>query len=337
MAVGLALFLLALSHPIGAVIAFAAVPFLVFAVRPVLIANSALNVVVALVFPTVFAVAAFCYVAWVFPGAGWSFLAAPAESLSAWSVGMARVFGDGLTGSLAVDAGLMIGVALVLGAPIAPAALIWVRRRRALVMPALVFAATMVTAGAIAVATGLFGDPTAVTVAAPVLAAVVMTRVPAIREHLAFVLPLLVLGWAGGALSLALVDPATRIYLHAALDGRGGDRERLDALAAGGAAIARDGVLADSDNAPAFVVGRGRARGIHDPSSQAFAIATLFSRIETPFVAVPDPHSSTGANDRLNKAFPTLFGHGAAGYRIVYQNDTWKIFGRLKKSSAKDD
>ena len=54
MAVGLALLGLAFSHPIGAAIAFAAVPFLVFAVRPVLVANSALNVVVALVFPTVF-------------------------------------------------------------------------------------------------------------------------------------------------------------------------------------------------------------------------------------------------------------------------------------------
>ena len=54
MAVGLALLGLAFSHPIGAAIAFAAVPFLIFAVRPVLVASSAFNVVVALVFPTVF-------------------------------------------------------------------------------------------------------------------------------------------------------------------------------------------------------------------------------------------------------------------------------------------
>ena len=54
MAVGLALMALAFSHPMGAAFAFAAVPFLAFAVRPMLVANSALNVVVALIFPTLF-------------------------------------------------------------------------------------------------------------------------------------------------------------------------------------------------------------------------------------------------------------------------------------------
>ena len=82
MDVGLALMALAFSHPMGAAFAFAAVPFLAFAVRPMLVANSAFNVVVALIFPTFFAIAAFSYVSWIFPGDGWTFFAAPAESLS---------------------------------------------------------------------------------------------------------------------------------------------------------------------------------------------------------------------------------------------------------------
>jgi hypothetical protein len=84
MVVALAMVGLVFSHPMGAAIVVAAVPFLVLAVRPALIANSALNVVVALIFPTVFCVGAFVYVSGVFPGSGWSFLAAPSASLAAW-------------------------------------------------------------------------------------------------------------------------------------------------------------------------------------------------------------------------------------------------------------
>src|SRR6202023_2976036 len=101
----------------------------------------------------------------------------------------------------------------------------------------------------------------------------------------------------------------------------GGEPERTDALAAGGAAVGRDGVLADTENAPALVLGRGSARGMHGPASEPFALALMFSRLEPPFVGVPDPQSQSGANDRLNRAFPTLFRRGAPGYRIVYQNN----------------
>src|ERR1700692_1983107 len=137
MAVGLALVGLAFSHPIGAAIAFAAVPFLIFAVQPSLAASSALNVVVALVFPAVFAVGAFYYLAWVFPGAGWSFFAAPAESLAAWRAGVAGVLGDAPPGLLALDAGFAMAIALALGAPLVVVALGLAFRRRAAVAPAL--------------------------------------------------------------------------------------------------------------------------------------------------------------------------------------------------------
>ncbi len=329
MATGLALLGLAFSHPMGAAVGFASVPFLAFAVRPALVMRSAFNVVVALVFPSVFAVAAFSYVSWVFPGAGWSFFAAPAQSVATWTADAARVFGDGLLGLRALDASLAMVAALAIGAPLAWAALAVVRRRRPLVTPALVFAASTVAATAMAAASGLFGDPTALAVAAPVLAAVVVTRVPEVRQRLALVVPLLALGWLGGALGVALIDPGTVYHLRAALQGHGGEPERLDALAVGGAASGRDGVLADTDNAPGFVLGRGGARGLFGPASEPFALALLFSRVETPFVAVPDPQSTVGMTDRLDKAFPTLFRDGAPGYGIVYQNNTWRIFGRL--------
>jgi hypothetical protein len=328
MAVGLALMGLAFSHPMGAAFAFAAMPFLAFVVPPVLVASSAFNVVVALIFPTFFAIAAFSYVSWIFPGDGWSFFAVPAESLSLWTAAAAGVFGTGFSSFLTFDASLAMGAALAVGAPIAMVTLALVYRQRPLVVPGVVFAAIAIAATAISVLSGFFGDPTAIVVATPILAAVVVIRIPVAREHLGLAIALLALGWLGGLTSLALVDPITLNYFNAA-SGRGGG-DRADALAAGGAAVGHDGVLADVDNAPAFVLGRGRAGGIFGPESEPFALAMLFSRIDAPFVAVPDPQSETGLSDRLDKAFPSLFRDGAPDYRVIYQNYTWRLFARSK-------
>ena len=327
MSVGLALMALAFSHPVGAAFAFAAVPFLVFALRPGLVAHSAFNVVLVLVFPTVFAIAAFSYVSWIFPGDGWTFLAAPTQSLSLWTAAVARVFGDRLSESLSLYASLAMAVALMIGAPIAPIMLLMVRRRRPLVVPAEIFFGIAITAAALSVMTGFFGDPAAIVTAAPIMAASTVIRVPVAHERPGLTIALLLWGWLGGIAGLILVDPSTVGYLRGAAVI--GGSARLDALTAGGAVSRDDGVLIDADNAPAFVLGRGRVRGLLGPQSEAFALAILFDRIDTPLVAVPDPQSSTGANDRLDKAFPNLFSEGAPGYRVLYQNNTWRIFTRL--------
>ena len=329
MHVGLALMALAFSHPMGAAFAFAAMPFLAFAVRPVLVAKSGLNVVIALLFPMLFAIGAFVYVAWIFPGDGWTFFAAPAASLSLWTVAISNIFGGGFSRIPAIDASLAMGAAIAVGAPAAPVMLALAYRRRPLVTPAAVFVAAAIAATAISVSSGLFGAPTAIVVAAPVLAAAVMLRVPIARQRPNLAVGLVIAGWLGGFVSLAIVDPTTVNRLYAA-DGSGRDGERLDALAAGGATIGRDGVLADVDNAPAFVLGRGDTRGILGPQSESFALAMLFRRIDSDVVAVPDPQSTTGANDRIDTAFPLLFQYGLPGYRVVYQNNTWRIFVRGK-------
>jgi hypothetical protein len=328
MSVGLALVALAFSHPLGAAFAFAAVPFLVFAVRPALVAYSPFNVVIALIFPTVFAIAAFSYVSWIFPGDGWTFLAAPAQSLSLWAAAVTRAFGDRLTGSLSLCASLAMAVTLVIGAPIAVVMPLFVRQRRPLIVPAEIFATIAIVATALTVLTGFFGDPTAIVIAAPVLAATIVIRIPLARERPGLTVALLLWGWFGGLTGLVLVDPIAVNYFHGAAI-RGGS-ERIDALTAGGAVAKDDGILVDVDNAPAFVLGRGRVRGILGPQSEPFTLAMLFDRIDTPFVAIPDPQSSTGVNDRLDKTFPNLFREGAPGYRVIYQNNTWRLFARIK-------
>jgi membrane protein XagC len=328
MHVGLALMALAFSHPMGAAIAFAIIPFLAFVVRPSLVAHSAFNVIVALVFPTFFAIAAFSYVAWVFPGDGWTFFAAPAQSLAIWTASVEQLLGDRLFAIPALEASATMALALAIGAPAAVVLLIMVRRRRPLVVPAAVFVAAILAATAISVLSGLFGDPAAMVVAAPVLEAVVLTRVPVARERCALVVALLAFGWFGGFWSLALADPVTVSTLRADFVADP-DSSRVDALAAGGASAGRDGVLVDVNNSPAFVLGRGSAAELLGPQSEAFALALMFARVDTPFVAVPDPLSAAGANDRLDKAFPLLFSAGLPGYRIIYQNNTWRLFGRV--------
>jgi membrane protein XagC len=328
MAVALSLLGVAFSHPMGAAIACAAVPLFVLSVRPELLSSWTLNLILTLMFPTAFCVAAFSYMSWVFPGSGWSFLVSPAEGIANWAAAFSDLFGRGLTGSLSLDAGIAVVAALLLAAPVVPIALIWVRRRRPLVMPALVIILMAATAASMAVVTGAFGDPAAVAVMPPILVAIVIVHVPPIRGRLAAVLPLLVVGWVGGIAGLAITDPRGAINARVVLNGRNVDVERLAATHLGSATIGHDGILVDTFNAPAVVLGRGRARGLLSPSDEAFTLGVLFSRIDTPFVAVPDPQIGTGAQDRLNKAFPLLYRRGAVGYRLVYDNANWRLYGR---------
>jgi hypothetical protein len=327
-AVALSLLGLAFSHPMGAAIACAAVPLFVFSVRPELLSSWVLNLVLTLVFPTAFCVAAFSYMSWVFPGSGWSFLVAPTEGVANWAAGFSDLFGGGWTGSLALDAGVAVVVALLLAAPIVPVAIVWVWRRRPLVAPALVIIAMTSIAASVAVLTGLFGDPAPVAVMPPILAAIIILHVPPVRERLALVLPLLILGWFGGLAGLAIVDPRGAMNVRVAIKGRGVDMERVAAINLGNATVGRDGILVDTFNAPAIVLGRGRARGLLSPSDEAFTLGVLFARIDTPFIAVPDPQVGIGAQDRLNKAFPLLYRRGAAGYRLIYDNANWRLFAR---------
>jgi membrane protein XagC len=330
MAVALSLLGLTFSHPMGAAIACATIPLFVLSLRPELLSGRPLNVVLALVFPTAFCVAAFSYMSWVFPGSGWTFLIAPAEGVATWAAGFSSLFGRGLTGSLALDAGIAVVGALLLAAPIVPVAIVWIWRRRPLVSPALTIVAMTVVAAGIAVTTGLFGDPAAIAVMPPILAAIMIVHMPPVRERLAVVLPLLVLGWFGGIAGLAIADPSGTVNVGVALKGRNVDMERIAAINLGNATVGRDGILVDTLNAPAVVLGRGRARGLLSPSDEAFTLGILFSRIDTPFVAVPDPLIGIGAQDRLNKAFPLLYRRGAAGYHLIYDNAGWRLFARTE-------
>jgi hypothetical protein len=157
---------------------------------------------------------------------------------------------------------------------------------------------------------------------------------PPIRRRWGIVLAMLALGWFGGIPGLAVTDPGGAVNVAIALEGRNVDAERIAAINLGNATVGRDGILVDTQNAPAVVVGRGSARGLLPPSDKAFTLGILFSRIDTPFVAVPDPEIGSGAQDRLNKAFPLLYRQGAAGYHLVYENAGWRLFARTEAANG---
>ena len=330
MAVGLSLLGLSFSHPMGAAIACAAAPLFVLSIHPEAFSRNSLNLLLALLFPTAFCVAAFSYMSWIFPGSGWTFLIAPTEGVATWAAGFANLFGRGLTGSLSLDAGIVVIAAVLIGAPIAPVAIVSIWRLRPLLSPTLMFVAMTVAATALAVTTSVFGDPAAVAVMPPILAAIIIIHMPPVRRRLAVVLTTLVLGWFGGIAGLAIADPSGTVNVAVALEGHDVDAERVAAINLGNATVGRDGVLVDTLNAPAVVLGRGGARGLLSPSDEAFTLGILFSRIDTPFVAVPDPQIGSGAQDRLNKAFPLLYRRGAAGYRLIFENAGWRLFARTE-------
>ena len=330
MAVGLSLLGLSFSHPMGAAMACAAAPLLVLSIHPEVFSKSSLNLLLALLFPTAFCVVAFSYMSWIFPGSGWTFLIAPAEGVASWAAGFTNLFGRGLTGSLSLDAGIVVIAAVLIGAPIVPVAIISIWRLRPLLSPTVMFVAMTVAAAGLAVTTGLFGDPAAVAVMPPILAAIIIIHMPPVRKRLGIVFATLVLGWFGGLAGLAITDPSGTVNVAIALEGRHVDAERVAAINLGNATVGRDGVLVDIQNAPAVVLGRRGARGLLSPSDEAFTLGILFSRIDTPFVAVPDPQIGIGAQDRLNKAFPLLYRRGAAGYRLIYENAGWRLFARTE-------
>ncbi|MEX0752038.1 MAG: hypothetical protein WD073_03835 [Xanthobacteraceae bacterium] len=327
MMAGLALLGAAFSHPLGPAIAAAAMPFLAFTVRPVLVAGSAVNIVLTLAFPTLFGAAAFAYVSWVSPARSIRFFASN-DVVSGWTASLGPLPSIEFFGLAALDAGLVMVGVLIAAAPLAFVAIAWVYRRRPLLVPVAIFAAIAVTAASFAVVMRLDGNFATLTVAAPILAAIVLGRIPIARYRHPIVLLLLLLGFLGGAGALAVIEPRTVTQVADALQGGDGDRERMDALALGAATDGRRGVLVDGFNAPAVVLGRGHASGLLLPPNASFSITMLLSRIDAPFVAVPDPHSRTGARDRLNEAFPLLYRNGPPGYRLIYQNNTWRLFAR---------
>ena len=139
---------------------------------------------------------------------------------------------------------------------------------------------------------------------------------------------------AVGIAGLAIADPSGAINVATALEGRSVDAERVAAINLGNATMGHDGVLVDTTNTPSVVLGRGSARGLLPPSDEAFTLGILFSRIDTPFVAVPDPQIGSGAQDRLNKAFPLLYRRGAPGYQLIYDNAGWRLFARTETALA---
>ena len=299
MAVGLALVALAFSHPMGAAFAFAAVPFLVFAVRPALVANSAVQC---------------ASLRWFFRPSSRSPLSATCRGFFPAPVGAfwsrrpkacrsgprrsSRGFGGRLTGCDRARCRADVRLRSCSARRSAGRHHARVVRRRPLVVPAARLRRRVHRGGGLCRGDRHVRRSGGLAVAPAVLAALVVTRVPDVRRPVAALLPLLRAGWSavpsvsrsstrGWPRASPMPSPSSsRARLRPAQTIRWKGRPRSTPAARPPATTAS---WWKSINAPAFVLGRGRARGIISAADERSTLAILTRRVRYAVRRRPGP------------------------------------------------
>src|SRR5262249_58174871 len=133
------------------------------------------------------------------------------------------------------------------------------------------------------VSTGLLGNPASVGVAAPILALLVIVRIPELGRWPARLIALLIVGWIGGFLGTLTIDPGAGLAAAGA-DPRIRATDRADAFRLGAATKELDEVMVDSEHAPMVIIGRERVHGLIAPLSDSYALSMLRARVDAPYV-----------------------------------------------------
>jgi hypothetical protein len=308
-----ALALLALADGSGLLFALAAAPVIAIAAPPEMLGRAPLGLLLILLFPLLAALAGMGFVALIFDGDA--------------AAGLAGLRGTALAGQAGGEAALALPALAVAVPVLLLLPLISWRmpplRRLALALAGL--AAAPVVLG-MAMGRGDHG----LSAVAPALglaaaAAVLMAR-DAARTRL--VLPLLLVGMAGGAAAIGLSADAGAARLRATLTGAPPpERPELDALAQLARAIdGRSGVLVDIQAAPALTALRGTTAGLIPPGDPRFALAALRRRPDAPLVAVRGQDDGLARRDLVAIAFPQLHAAGVEGYALAWESGPWRLY-----------
>ncbi len=91
-------------------------------------------------------------------------------------------------------------------------------------------------------------------------------------------------------------------------------------------AASRLTTLLDDRTGYRVIIARGDARDLALPFSDTFKLQLRRGHPDVPQIAVPDPSSRRGREDRINQRFPRLYAHGLPGYRRVYDRDGWRVY-----------
>jgi hypothetical protein len=325
MTIGVALAVLAAAHPIGLALGFASIPFLALAMPPDLVARSAIGTYLSVLFPWIFAVLALAFLNLIFNGEPWRFLdptVASAVSIDEATgtlpapldlVDLFRSFAQGL-------------VAAIIAMPVILLVLVETSQRLPLLMPTLAIIGISVSAAAFAHAYGATPEPTlALTPLVGFVAAGVAAWPNDTRKQVLLGIFLL-LGLAGGSiLALGWRAPELVRWRDAML---GAPQAATGAAAIIGARLAGvNDVLIDGELAPEIIAGRRSAVGLILPRDDRFHILALSGQLDASHVVVSNPEWF-GDRDRVNRAFPRLYAHGAPGYVQAFEGAGFRVYRR---------
>jgi hypothetical protein len=315
MLTAVALALLALAHPLGLMLVFAALPGLALAAPPGIMSRTPGSLFLVLLFPVVFMLGSFAYVRWIL-GAG------PLEFLSA-ATGVVQAGERGEPMRLGLFA-LQMAPALVLAAPLPIAFVIWSRKRTAQLFPALGLISVVVLAGVLQIL--LRGHADLALLLAMILPVVGACAAHAALQRTWLILLLLLAGLVGGwtiSLTPGMVgsQPLLSLNLQPAPPHKRGDR-------LGAALCGKAGVLIDTGAYPDLVQLCGTARGIIAAGEAEYDLQLLSHRLTSPFILVAGPEARSDI-DRVSNAFPDLYDRGARGYVLIYNAAGWRLYARL--------
>ncbi|CAB3739039.1 hypothetical protein [Paraburkholderia rhynchosiae] len=343
MNVALALAFTAFVDPLGALVCVAALPFLTLSVPPALLARSAFNSLLVVLFPLLFVILSFTYENALFEDSSTAFVTDIARHVSL-VVGTSEAVGHGVAGLFPALAGF--GIAVLTLAAAMPAAIVLTLHRRMAAECAKPFAAlcavALVAIAAVAIIAFMQGSAhisaTLTRIATPfvALAAVAVRQWPPHpRRGRTVAAVLLAAIGAGWGMSLTWqtgedarwLDAATGITVAGAPDG--------GAASLGRYLAGRSDVLIDAHAHPATLAARGSASGLVVRGDEPFMLAMLTRRIRSRFVAVPYPDQlPTLADDQLTQTFPALYQQGLNGYRLIYDTDGWRVYERRDAQST---
>lgn len=318
MLVSLGLALMAFAHPFGLLLVFASLPFLALVMPADRLRNAPAPMYLMLLFPVAFSLLAFTYVNWVFLGNPAAFV----DTISREAAGLGARLPGGESSGWRPFALSIIGVFAV--GPVLMAFFFAARGRAPLRYAVLAIVATLLAGMVLALAFGLLPSAALAASLAITGAAACVARWPAGRLD-RVELNLLSAGLLGGAI-LVLADraPENQRWKAAIADRPAGygDPEVAELARA---LAGKDDVLFDAEAVPAVIALRGDARGIRSSGTEAFRLASLRNRTEAQVLVVRNSASGLGS-DRVGRIFPTLYDNGAAGYRLIYDGDRWRVY-----------
>ncbi|WP_163852090.1 hypothetical protein [Pseudooceanicola aestuarii] len=305
MKVAVGLLTVALSDSYGLMISLGAVPFLIVAARPSMIATSSFGYLFAMFYPVAAAVGSLIFVSLIFNSA-----LVPQLLEQPSPVPLAEHL---LILSGVVPVALMVAFRHIL--------------MPRLFMPIVAAVGTVLGAYVLNIFFNVEGDPLIAIV--PMLGVVVagLRFWPPVRLREPLIIVMLAFNLMQSVLVVSNTSVAeTRDWLQASL-GRSSDADDPTRQAAQFLRD-KDGIMLDVERNPAMVVAIGTADRLVTSGQPAYDWALEGGVPQAPYIVVPKVTEGAPAADRVLRRFPELHHDRLAGYDEIYGNSRWRVFGK---------